>query len=281
MFESLRPLSDSQIISGTKSARAQEHGGMLSLLGFLVETERRKIHLKLGYSSMFKYCTRALGHSESEAMLRITAARCVAGFPKVFALLESKDVNLSTVSRVAKILTPQNVDVVLQRIRGKSMREVEAIVAEYDPAAALPRDRVRTVVVRVPVAHASAVKPADAGSHLCNSGKISSSVETSTPEPTLENAELQLERRSIVQLRRRRVHGHARADQSSRVARAPSGHGDPGRAQDRDAVLHQAQAPGSSCVAPPGACPSEFGESTRLTSPRGVNESAPDPGRCA
>jgi hypothetical protein len=54
MFDSLRSLSDSQIISGTKSARAKEHGGMLSVLGFLVETERRKIYLKLGYSSMFK-----------------------------------------------------------------------------------------------------------------------------------------------------------------------------------------------------------------------------------
>jgi len=95
MFDSLRPLSDSQIISGTRSARAQEHEGMLSMLGFLVETERRKIHLKLGYSSMFKYCTRELGYSESESMLRITVARCVTAFPNVFALLESKVVNLS------------------------------------------------------------------------------------------------------------------------------------------------------------------------------------------
>jgi 5-methylcytosine-specific restriction endonuclease McrA len=132
-------------------------------------------------------------------MLRITAARCVTAFPKVYALLEVKDVNLSTVSQVSKILTPQNCDAVLERIRGKSMREVEAIAAEYDAAIALPRDRVKTVVVRVPVAHAAEMKSAHMEEHLCNSGKISSTVEPSTPDRTAANAELQLERRSLVQ----------------------------------------------------------------------------------
>jgi len=58
---------------------------------------------------------------------------------------------------VSRILTRENKDGVLVRIRGKSQREVEAIVADYEPLASVPRDRVRTVVVRVPVATASAV----------------------------------------------------------------------------------------------------------------------------
>jgi 5-methylcytosine-specific restriction endonuclease McrA len=198
MFESLHSLSDSQIIDGTRSTCGREHANMLSGLGFLVETERRKIHLKLGYSSMFKYCTRGLRYSEAEAMLRITAARCVMSFPEIYPLLESREVNLSTVSRASKIINRSNCTAVLNRIRGKSMREVETIAAEYDPAIALPRERVRTIVVRVPVTQAEAIRnsasPAVPEEHLCNSGKISSSVETSTPQ----NTELQLERRSVI-----------------------------------------------------------------------------------
>lgn len=179
---------------------------MLSLLGFLVETERRKLHLKLGYSSMFKYCTRALGHSEAEALLRITAARCLMSFPEIFPLLRSKEVNLSTLARVSKILNRGNCTAVLERIRGKSMREVEAIAAEYDPAVALPRERVKTVVVRVPVSQAAALTQSPAiqtmKDHLCNSGKISSTPEAtpaSAPEPArTDAAQLQLERRSVL-----------------------------------------------------------------------------------
>ncbi|HET6349023.1 MAG TPA: HNH endonuclease signature motif containing protein [Candidatus Krumholzibacteria bacterium] len=176
MFESLRSLSDSQIVSGIKTARAKEHDGMLSSLGFLVETERRQLHLKQSFSSLFDYCTRELRYSESQAMRRITAARCVVRFPDVFRLLEDREVNLGTISRVAKILTPDNCDNVLARISGKSLREVEAIVAEFDPAAALPRDRVRTVVVRVPVTPSRSVGE----NHLRYGGKKPSSVGVST-----------------------------------------------------------------------------------------------------
>ncbi|HKW14402.1 MAG TPA: hypothetical protein VJS69_07955, partial [Candidatus Krumholzibacteria bacterium] len=124
MFESLRSLSNSQILSGSKAARAQEHGGLLSAIGLLVETDRRKMYLEVGYSSLFDYCMRELGYSESQAMRRITAARCVAAFPQVFALLKHNEINLSTISRVFKILTPENCAAVLERVRKKSLREV-------------------------------------------------------------------------------------------------------------------------------------------------------------
>ena len=163
---------------------------MLSSLGFMVETERRKIYLKSGYSSLFEYSITELGYSESQAMRRITAARCIVKFPDVFRLLEGKEINLSTISRVSKILTVGNCATVLERIRRKSLREVEVIAAEYDPAAAFPRDRVRTVVARVPVTLQLGEK------HLRNDGKISTSVDELTA-PGL--TEFQLERRRRVE----------------------------------------------------------------------------------
>jgi hypothetical protein len=151
MFDSLHSLSDKDVISGTRTARVQEHRGLLSLIVHLIEFERRSLHLKLGHHSLYNYCVSELGYCESSAMRRITAARCIAKFPDIYPLLESNRVNLSTLSRVSKILTPENCTAILERLCGKSLREVEAIVAEYEPATALPRDRVRTVVVRVPV----------------------------------------------------------------------------------------------------------------------------------
>jgi 5-methylcytosine-specific restriction endonuclease McrA len=199
MFESLHSLSDSQIVSGSKAARAQEHSGMLSSLGFIVETERRQIHLKSGCSSLFDYCVRKLGYSESQAMRRITAARCIVKFPQAFAPLLENEINLSTLSRVSKILTPENCLAVLSRIRGKSLREVEAVVAEYEPVAAFPRDRIRTIVARVPAASV----PAVGQNHLRNDGKKPSSVEEltlKTPmKPPVERATHMFERRARVE----------------------------------------------------------------------------------
>lgn len=199
MFESLRSLSDSQIVSGSKAARAQEHSGMLSSLGFIVETERRKIHLKTGCSSLFDYCIRELGYSESQAMRRITAARCIVKCPQAFAPLLANEINLSTLSRVSKILTPENCLAVLSRIRGKSLREVEAVAAEYEPVVAFPRDRIRTIVARVPAAPV----PAVGQNHLRNDGKKPSSVDELTLKtpinPPVESATHMFERRARVE----------------------------------------------------------------------------------
>jgi len=163
-------------MTGCKVSRAQEHSGLLAMLGFIVETERRQLYLRRGYSSLFDYCVRELCYSESQAMRRITAARCIAKFPEVFELLKANDINLGTISRVSRILTPENRGSVLASIRRKSLREVEAIVAEHEPVAAFPRDRVRTIVARVPLERAMPLGEI----HLRNEGKKDPALEALT-----------------------------------------------------------------------------------------------------
>ncbi len=162
---SLRSLSDQQILSDIQKLTRRERSITLQVLLHFNEIERRRLHLKLGYSSMFDYCTSGLGYSASAASRRIRTARCVARFPEVYDWLDSNEVNVSTIAQVSRILSPANKDEVLARIRGKSQREVEAVVAHYEPLHSVPRDRVRTVVVRVPApAMADAVlKPVENG----------------------------------------------------------------------------------------------------------------------
>jgi hypothetical protein len=151
MFETLRPLSNQQILADTDAIVIQDRKLTLRLLAHLHEIERRKLYLVLGYGSMFVYCTSHLKLSEPAAARRLRTARCLARFPQLGKLLETGDVNLSTVSMVAKFMTPENAGAVLERISGRSRRGVERVMAELEPRTALPPDRVRTVVVAVPV----------------------------------------------------------------------------------------------------------------------------------
>ena len=166
---SVRSLSDQQLLSRTVELTRCERDVTLRVLQHLNEIERRKLHLKLGYSSMFVYCTSGLGYSASAAGRRIQTARCVARFPEVRDLLESNEVNLTTISLVSRILRAETKDVILRRIRGKAQREVKVLVAEYEPREAIPRDHVRPIVIRRAVAPRGteeATESADAGASI-------------------------------------------------------------------------------------------------------------------
>lgn len=149
MLEDLRSLPDHQLLTETDTIAAHDRQVTLRLLVRLREIERRKLYLKQGYSSMFIYCTSRLRMSESVAVRRLRTARCLVRFPQLGQLLESGETSACAVSSIAKYLSSENVDVLTERLRGKSRREVERIVAELEPRTMLPLDRVRTLVLPV------------------------------------------------------------------------------------------------------------------------------------
>jgi hypothetical protein len=159
----VRGLSDRELLSRVKTLVSQERGTTLEILRHLIEVDRRRLHLGLGYPSVFEYCLRHLGYSSSAAGRRIHAARCIRDYPEVYGLLEKNELNLVTVSLVASILTDANAKELIGRIRGKSQREVESIVAEYRPPVSM-RDRARPVSVVVPEVESR--EPVISG-HLC------------------------------------------------------------------------------------------------------------------
>jgi hypothetical protein len=151
MSNRLSALNDNELLARLGELRRRERETTIEILQHLNKVERRKLHLRLGYSSMFTYCTGHLRYSESAAGRRVQAARCVAKFPQVTAFLQRGDVSLSTLGLIANLLTDQSVDGLLERIRGKSQRDVEAIASTFRPPIRL-RDRVRRVNVSAPVA---------------------------------------------------------------------------------------------------------------------------------
>ena len=142
----LSALSDKKLLSELKRADAAEHEAMLSVLGYLVEIERRRLYLTLGYSSLFEFALRYLGYSESAAARRIRVARCMREFPEVEGLLREKKLTLSTLSKLRGVITEANKDQLLAMAVGSSSREVDEIVARLRPSYRVP-DRVRPVFV--------------------------------------------------------------------------------------------------------------------------------------
>ena len=184
MSLSLRALSDSAILSRTLELTRRERAVTLQVLLHLNEIERRKLHLTQGYSSLFDYCTHALGYSEPAAVRRIRSARCMARFPEVLGMLEANEVNLSTIARISKVLNAGNKTLLLERIRGRSQREVDRIRAEYQPGTMVP-DQVRPLVVTVAAApYAPAARlgvPAPAGDDCERSAYRRSDGASATP----------------------------------------------------------------------------------------------------
>jgi len=147
--QQLRTLSDTDFHHQFETIVSIELASTLKVLHFINDLDRRKSFLELGYSSVLDYCVRKLGYSRSGAGRRIQAARCAHRHPEVFGLLRARELSVGTAALIEGILSDDNKDEILRRIRGATHREIERVVSEYRPPVAL-RDRFHFVQVPVP-----------------------------------------------------------------------------------------------------------------------------------
>jgi len=87
---------------------------------------------------MFSYCTDVLHLSESEAYLRIGAARAAREFPLLVEMLADGSLHLSGIAKVAPHLTAANYKALLERAAYKSKRKIEELIAEIAPKPDVP-----------------------------------------------------------------------------------------------------------------------------------------------
>jgi hypothetical protein len=84
-LEALAPLgmlTDEELVARIEAICVEGHRLTARLVVHLVEVEERRLDLKAACSSMFDYCVRRLGMTESAAYRRINAARLVKKFPR-------------------------------------------------------------------------------------------------------------------------------------------------------------------------------------------------------
>ncbi|MEZ4754819.1 MAG: hypothetical protein R3A13_11030 [Bdellovibrionota bacterium] len=128
----LQNLTDTELLTRTKTLAADERNAFVDLLIHLVEVDRRKLYLESGYSSMFDYLVKALLFSESGATRRIKALRALAIQPKAEDLLRDGSLSVSALCAASAALKADSESI--DRFKGVSTRQAELISAEYKPA---------------------------------------------------------------------------------------------------------------------------------------------------
>jgi 5-methylcytosine-specific restriction endonuclease McrA len=132
-FWKLSTVSDEQLLRSLGDLLIDNARVEARIVAHLAEVEERRLHLMAATSSMFEYCLRRIGLSESQAFHRITAARLARKFPLIFELLETRMIHLSALRVLRDHLTDENHRELLASASGKSRKEVEALVASLAP----------------------------------------------------------------------------------------------------------------------------------------------------
>jgi len=133
----LATLSNEELMARLESLIEVERGVGAQIVAHLCEVEARRLHLDLGYSSLYTYCVERLGLSEDVAYKRIKAARTARQYPEVLSHLASGDLSLSNLVVIAPHLEEWGRDLI-DAACGKSKREVMRLVAELDPDPVVP-----------------------------------------------------------------------------------------------------------------------------------------------
>jgi 5-methylcytosine-specific restriction endonuclease McrA len=134
-FWELGNVSDQQLRSGLASLLASGHRTEARIVAHIAEVEERRLHSKDGCASLFEYCVRQLGLSESEAFHRLTAARIARRFPVVFAMIERREIHLTAVCLLRDYLTPKNHTELLAEASHKTKFQVQELLARRFPRA--------------------------------------------------------------------------------------------------------------------------------------------------
>jgi hypothetical protein len=139
-------LSDEDLVAQVNRLCAAERDATTSLIAHLAELYGRRLHERAGFSSLFTFCTGALGMSESEAYDRMKAAKVVRRFPAVLAMLSAGRVTLTTIRLLAPHLTAANHRDLFEAAAGMGKRQVQELLARLFPEPDVP-----TCVRRLPI----------------------------------------------------------------------------------------------------------------------------------
>jgi hypothetical protein len=132
-LELAKQLSDEALISKLSRCIREDRELSAQLLVHLGEVDARKLYRDQGFSSLFDYCVRSLHMSESEAELRIKAARIGRQFPNALEMLARGELHMTALRLLAPVLTASNT-YLLKDACFKSKQEVRELLAKHFPS---------------------------------------------------------------------------------------------------------------------------------------------------
>jgi len=138
MLPSLSELPDEMLHCEVKRLAGRTNTLLAELLAHLAEVEARGIHRERACASLYTYCVYELRMSEDEAQRRCRAARLARQFPALLSMLAEASIHLTGILLIGPHLTPENHEQWLARVRFRTKREIERLVAELAPAPDAP-----------------------------------------------------------------------------------------------------------------------------------------------
>jgi hypothetical protein len=130
---SLADISSDRLTARLYELRVEERQRLVEFLAYLAELERRRLHLDLGFTSTFAFCTDHLGLTKAAAYRRTTAARLLGRFPVVATYLADGRLNLTTLVELREVLCEEKLGEILDRAAGRSEEDVKMLVAALRP----------------------------------------------------------------------------------------------------------------------------------------------------
>lgn len=129
----IETMKDEELLAELKSNVGVERKGHARCLIYLSEVDARKLFLKEGFSSLFRFCTEVLGLSEACSSKRIQVARLSRKYPTVLELIGQSRLSITNASLLAPHLTDANHESLLGEACGKSKFQVEKLLAALSP----------------------------------------------------------------------------------------------------------------------------------------------------
>jgi hypothetical protein len=142
-----KEFSNDQLSNKIKFLSSEDRRITTELIECLREIRSRRIHLQLGYGSLFEYCVKELGFSEGSASRRVSAVNALEEMPEIKAKIESGALTLSNISQAQKYfrvekeigqsLNSEEKREVLKSLEHTSTREAERKLVELEPKLAI------------------------------------------------------------------------------------------------------------------------------------------------
>ncbi len=129
----LGDLSNDELLARLRAHLGRGNVWLAGLLVYLGEVDARRLYAEHACTSMWDFCVRKLGMSESEAQRRIAVARVLRAFPHARTHLERGHIHLCALYEMHKHITEDNHEELLREAAGKTTKEVAALIAARFP----------------------------------------------------------------------------------------------------------------------------------------------------
>ncbi|MES2768689.1 MAG: HNH endonuclease signature motif containing protein [Bdellovibrionota bacterium] len=104
----LKNVSNDNLLQNIKKLSLEERKITTEILHHLKEIENRKLHLEIGYSSLFEYTVKELSYGEDAAYRRINAMRLLKSVPEVENKILKGSLSLAGAAKIQRFLNAQN-----------------------------------------------------------------------------------------------------------------------------------------------------------------------------